>query len=139
MAALAMPAMAEQGYTSFGCTNTVRSNMTVTVNLGNGLKIDNQDNAGIMVRAQGDAAGTGTITVTWARSHDNSNFETTPRFTTLLALNGNTAVLFYTNWSTAVVGAAGYIKPVSIANADTGANATNFTIWLVKKTVKPAP
>lgn len=137
---LTMNVMADATYQDFGITNRVMANGTTSVNLGSGLKIDNQDNASAMFLFQGDAAGTGAMTITWARSHDGTNYETTPRFVTATALNGNTAVIFFTNLIPIThIGASIFIKPVSIANADVTANATNCSLLLLKKNPKRAP
>src|SRR6516165_5256007 len=45
-------ARADQGIQDFAITNVVRSNTTVTVNLGSGLKISEQDQCGIMLMGQ---------------------------------------------------------------------------------------
>jgi hypothetical protein len=133
-------ARADQGIQDFAITNVVRSNTTVTVNLGSGLKISEQDQCGIMLMGQGDAAGSsGVLTLTFARSVDGTNWETHPKFTVLSAVNGTTAILEYTNLSSAVIGAAGWIKPVSVQSADTSANLTNVFLYLSKKNTKRAP
>ena len=139
VAALAIPAMADVGTIDFGITNKVINNATTTVNLGSGVLIDKQDQCSFEFRYQGDQAGTGGLTITFARSSDNVNFETTPRFTWAPVLNGNTAVVAWTNFPSAMIGASGYIKVISIANADVNASATNCVLRLVKKTIKFAP
>jgi hypothetical protein len=137
--AMSPAAKADAGYQSFGCTNTVRSNTTVSVNLGSGIKIDNQDSAGLTITGTGDAAGSsGAVTITFARSYDGTNWETHPKFTAATAVNGTTFVLEYTNLPNTVVGSAIYIKPTSIVSADTGANFTNFDVGLTKKNTKRA-
>jgi hypothetical protein len=138
--ALALSAQAEVGMINFGITNAIGVNATTSVNLGNAVKIDNQDNCGIMLKFQGNAAGTEQILVTLKRSPDNVNWETLPTITGISAvLNGTTAVVAYTNLPAAVVGAAGYLKVSSIVNASATAGATNASLYLVKKTVKAAP
>ena len=137
--ALAVPAMGEVGMINFGITNSIANNATTSVNLGSVVSITGQENCGMMMKFQGSEAGTGLITVTFARSPDNSNWETSPRFTWINSLNGNTAVVGYTNFTATQIGAAGYLKVVSIANADANASATNASLYLCKKTVKAAP
>jgi hypothetical protein len=134
-----MTASAEVGLKSFGITNSIAANATHTsaANVGVAVKIDNRDNAGLMLKFQGNAAATEAITVTFARSPDNSNWETTPRFTWAAALNGNTAVVAYTNLSTAVVGGAGYLKVISIQNGNGGTvHATNASLHLIDKKIE---
>jgi hypothetical protein len=136
---LASAALADVSLLSFGITNRFINNATVTANMGNVVKVDGQDNAGLMLKMAGDQAGTGVITITFARSPDNSNWETTPRFTMTAAVNGVTPVVAYTNLNTATIGAAGYLKVISMANADASAICTNCSLYLVKKTIKHAP
>ena len=88
--------------------------------------------ADLVVKLQGDQAGTGNVTLTFARSHDGTTVETTPRFTRVFALTGNMAVVGYTNLFAANT-AARYIVLISAQNADATASATNVTITLVPK------
>ena len=115
------------------------SNTSITANLGNAVKIAKTDNVGIMMACQGNASGTGVVTITWARSADGITYETTPRFTTLCVLNNTTAVASYTNISASVIGPSQFIKLVSIANADATASGTNASIKVFVKTLKPSP
>ena len=131
-----MAVQADVGTLDFAVTNKMQANATTSVNMGNAVYIGAQDACGIEVKIQGDAAGTGVQTLTFARSVDNTTFETTPRFTMTTALNGTTAVVCYTNIPNTVIGAAGWLKCVTYQNADAVANATNVTIRLIKKTIK---
>jgi hypothetical protein len=90
----------------------------------------------VVLKFQGDGAGTGAITVTFARSSDGTVWETTPRVAWVTALNGNTAVVAYTNLNAALLGSAPYIKVMSIANADASRAATNASLTLVKKNLR---
>jgi hypothetical protein len=137
--ALAWPAIAEVGTIDFSVTNKATANNTTTGNVGNSVAVTSQDRAGLMLKMQGDGSGTGNVTLTFARSADNSNWETTPRFTWTAALNNTTAVVACTNLDNTIVGAFGYLKVISIANADGSVNATNFSLTLTKKTIKPSP
>lgn len=92
----------------------------------------NGDRADLVVKMQGDQAGTGNVTLTLARSHDGVTIETTPRFTRVFALTGNTAVVGYTNLFAGNT-AARYIHLISAQNADASASATNVTISLIPK------
>jgi hypothetical protein len=134
-----LPARAEVGTISFGITNAIGANATTSANLGNAVKVDGQDNCSLMLKFQGDGSGTGAVTVTLARSPDNSNWETTPKWSFATALNNTTAVVFWTNMPAAQLGAAGYVKVTSIVNADATINGTNASLYLVKKTIKAAP
>ena len=103
------------------------------------VKIDKQDNIGVLLSFQGNGSGSDEITVTFARSGDGTTFETTPRFTWAIPANGTTAVVAYTNLSSAVIGSAGYLRVISVQNASTNRNMTNSSITIIKKTVKPSP
>lgn len=133
---LACAAWADVGSENLGTTNRIINNATTTASLGRVVKVDNHNEVGVMVKFEGTQAGTGAITLTFARSPDNTNWETTPRFTWATALNGTTPVVAYTNL-TALVGAAGYLKIVSVQNADASASATNFSVTVVKKRLRP--
>lgn len=137
--AAAFTVQAEVGMVSFGITNTIGKDATTSVNLGSALSVTGQDNIGLMLKTAGSEAGTGLVTITFARSPDNVNWETSPRFTWVNSLNGVTPVVGYTNIPSSVIGAAGYIKVVSIVNADANVNGTNSALYLVKKTIKAAP
>jgi hypothetical protein len=139
-ALVAASAMAEVGTISFGIGTRITNNVTMTAAgaIGAAVDIRGQDNCGLMLKMAGSEAGTGAVTVTLARSPDNVNWETTPRFTFIAALNGTTAVVAYTNLPAATIGAAGYLKVISIANADANATGTNASLTLVKKTIKAA-
>jgi hypothetical protein len=138
-AVLVLPAMAEVGTIDFSITNSIAANATTSVNLGNAVSVTGQDNAGLMLKVQGNAAGTGLITITFARSPNNTDWETSPKFTWVNSLNGTTAVVGYTNLSSTWIGAAGYLKVVSIVNADASCTGTNASLTLVKKTIKASP
>jgi hypothetical protein len=137
--AATLPARAEVGTIDFGITNSIANNYTTTVNLGNAVAITGQDRGGLMLSMTGSQAGTGLVTITFARSPDNVNWETTPRFTWAAALNGTTPVVACTNLDQTVVGAFGYLKVVSIVNADASCLGTAASLKLVKKTIKASP
>ena len=105
---------------------TTRTTGFAVVPLGNATRYD------LVVKMQGSQAGTGLVTLTMARSHDGETIETTPRFTSAFALNGNTAVVGYTNLDTHIK-AARYLHLISAQNADASASATNVTITIVPK------
>lgn len=127
---------ADIGTQSAGITNTIAAATTNTAPVANIIKIDNQDTCGLQFRIQGDASGTGAVTLKLARSVDGTTFETAPQITLATALNGTTAVVVYTNISTTFLGAAGYLKVVYIANADATANATNVLLTVIKKNTR---
>lgn len=103
------------------------------------ISISKQDNVGVVLRFTG--AGTNAVdnlVVTFARSADGSNFETTPRWTWTVPLNATTAVVGYTNLNASALGAAAYLRVVSVQNTGNN-NATNVYIEVIKKTIKASP
>lgn len=138
---LLTPARAEVGSIDFGINPTVTNNVTSTsaTAVGTAVAVTGQDACGLLFMTQGNAAGTGLVTITFQRSPDNVNWETSPKFTWINALNGTTAVVGYTNLPNTVVGAAGYIRVYSIQNADASASGTNSVLNIVKKTIKASP
>jgi hypothetical protein len=139
MAVAMLPAMADVGTENVGITNSIVNNATTSANVGRAIKIDKQDNVGLLFKFQGTAAGTDAITITFARSVDGTTWETTPRFTWATALNGTTAVVTYTNLNSSLIGAAGYLKVISIQNASATVLGTNASLTVIKKTLKPSP
>ena len=138
-AIIAVPAKAEVGTIDFGITNSIQKNSTITANLGNAVAVTGQDKAGLMLKFAGSVAGTGLVTVTIARSPNNVDWETTPQFTFIAAGTGTTPVVAYTNLDSSTIGSAGYLKVVSIVNADANLIGTNASLTLVKKTIKASP
>ena len=128
-----LPVCAEVGTINFLSAGTITNSTTRTTGFSD-VKIEDQEVVAIQMEFQGSQAGTGLITCTMARSKDGITFETTPRFTAIAALNGNTAVVAFTNL-TALTGGAHSLRLVSVQNADASASATNCTISIVKKRV----
>jgi len=140
VAVLVLPAFAEVGITDLGVTNKFTANYTTVANVSsNSVYLPKTTDVGLELQIQGDAAGTGLITMTFARSYDGIAWETTPRFTWQVPLNGTTAVVGVTNIAASTIQSAAYLKCVSIANADATANATNCVLRVVRKTIKPSP
>lgn len=135
LALFALSAPAQVSVINVGITNSVINNATTSTSMGNVINVSKQDFVGMEFRGQGDRAGTGIQTLTFARSTDGTTFETTPRFTWTLSLNGNTAIVGYTNFPNAVIGGAHSIKLVSIANADASATVTNTSLRVLLKRV----
>jgi len=136
----ALPSRADVGVVDLGVTNKFVASVNTTVNISsNSVFLPKVDAVGLEMRFQGDAAGTGLITATFARSVDGVYWETTPRFTFIAALNGTTAVVAYTNLVNSIIGPAAYLKCISVTNADGTANATNAVIRVIRKTLKPSP
>ena len=135
---LAAPVFADVGIIDMGCTNVVNSNIVVTVNLGNAVKLAKNDNVGLLVSFQGVQIGTDTIKYNFVRSADAITWETTPTFTIAFAANGTTNVVAYTNIPASMIGAAPYIKLNSITAA-VNPHVTNHTVKIITKTLKPSP
>lgn len=136
--ALPQTAQADVGTKNFSITNSIAANGTVTsaANVGTAVKIDNRDNCSLVFSAAGSTAQNGNLTFTFVRSADNVTWETQPTFTWVVPLNNLTPIVAWTNFPQAVIGSAGYIKCISIANANTTALATNASLKLVDKVTK---
>lgn len=133
-----VPAVADVGTQNLSVTNKFTTAITETANLGNSFFAEKQDQIGLQVKMQGDGAGTGNIIICISRSIDGSVWETTPCFLWRVALNGNTAVVGYTNLNRDILGPAGYIKVLSVANTN-DISATNCSITAAVKTIKSSP
>lgn len=129
-----LPCQAQKtSITDVGITNSIAANATTTANLGSAIDLRKHRDCGLLLSFQGDAAGTDNITVTIVRSLDSSTWESTPGISWVTAANGTTAVNSYTNLTTSQLGAARYIKILSIANAAASANMTNCSLKVIRK------
>lgn len=132
------PAHADTGVETVISSATFTNAATRTTGFTD-VEITKQDNVGVVLSFQG--AGTNDVanlTVTFARSVDGTNFETTPRFTWPVTLNATTAVVAYTNLTSSTIGAARWLRVISVQNAGDN-NATNAAIYVIKKTIKASP
>lgn len=138
LALFTLPATADIGTKSFGITNTIAANATHTsaANVGGVVKVDNRDNVGLEFKFAGAGAGTDNITVILKRSVDGVTFETHPRFTWIVAQTTTTPVVAYTNLSTAVIGAAGYLAIHSIQNGSATIDMTNASLKVIEKSIR---
>lgn len=132
-----VPAFADVAVEAMLSAGTVTNETTRTTGF-TAVEIPKVNNVGLALRFTGAGAATDNLTLTFARSVDGSNYETTPRFTWRVALNGTTAVVGYTNLVESTIGAARYLKLVSIQNEGTN-NATNVYVEVIKKTIKASP
>ncbi len=115
-------------------TNTLNNTTTVTANLGNAISLNAVESLGFAYTWQGSVAGnTNNITFTFARSIDNTNWETTPKLTWVIPMNGATTNTAYTNWGSAYIGPAAWIKILSAQNGDNACNATGGVFKVSKK------
>ena len=132
------PAQADVGTADFGITNSIAAAGTNTTapTIGSSINVDNVDSVGLQFTGAGSAAGTSDIVIKLARSGDNSNFETTPLITWQFAAAGATTNTYFTNLTSSVLGSAGYLKVVSIGNANASCNITNASLAAVKKKLR---
>lgn len=131
------PALADTAVEAMLSAGTLTNSATRTSGFTD-IEIPKVNNVGLVLRFTGAGAATDNLTLTFARSVDGSNFETAPRFTWKVALNGTTAVVGYTNLVESTIGAARYLRLVSAQNEGTN-NATNVYIEVIKKTIKASP
>lgn len=130
----ALPAFADVSTDNVGITNTIAANTTTTLNLGSGIPVKNDRTLGAELRLQGNASGTGAVTVVWARSLDEgTTYETTPRFSWVTALNGTTAVVARTNLPSWFLENSTHVKIISIQNADASAGGTNASLRIARQ------
>jgi len=131
----APPARADVGTQSMGITNTLAASATQTTGVGSVVKVDDHRDIGLVFRGQGSDEGTGNITLLIGRSADGVTFETTPRFSWVVAAASTNAFVAYTNMTETVLGAAGYLKVFSIQNAATN-SITNCSLTVIKKRIR---
>ena len=140
IAMVATVALADVGITDLVVTNKVTASNLTTANVsGNSAYLSKSDRAGIELQCQGNAVGTGAITLTLQRSLDGTVWETTPTLTWATALNGTTALVAYTNLTADILGSAAYLRIYSISNGNATADATNVVVRVIRKTLKPSP
>jgi len=138
MLALAIPeAGAAVSQESFGMTNAIAKNATITANLGSGVKVDNYESVDLLIKVYNAHTDTGNVTVYFARSGDGSTWETSPKFSTTFALTAaqasNTAQYFWVHLPSTTIGSAMWIKPTSVANTNANSDLTNCAVYVWKK------
>lgn len=133
--AILLPVQAAVSVVNVGITNSIAANGTTTANMGNAVLVDNHDNVSAVLAFQGSAAGTGNITVKFARSADGDTYETIG-FTSAIAANGTNAVVGWIDIPVTTLGTAKYLKVLSIANAEAAMVATNASLKIVLKKVR---
>jgi hypothetical protein len=143
LAALVLPVLADVSTQDISCTNTAVYNATQSANMGNAVKLDKTDMVGVMVRIQGNNAAVVTgsssnVVFTFSRSGNGTTYETTGGLTVTNTFNADSAVNTWTPWTKDQIGAAGYIKLVSIYNPHSAVSATNVQVIIVKKSIKPS-
>lgn len=133
--AILLPAQAAVSVVDVGITNSIAANTTTTANLGNAVLVDNHDKVSAVLAFQGNASGTGNITLKLGRSADGTTYETVG-FTNYVAANGTTAVVAWFDIPETTLGSAKYLKVLSIANADASLTGTNASLKIVLKKVR---
>jgi len=114
-------------------TNSWAANATTSANLGNAVKVDKHSTVSVQTAFAGSAAGTDVVTINWKRSADNSTWETTPGLAITVPQNNTTAVVGWTNLSSAAIGGAAYLKISSIVTTDADAVMTNASVKVILK------
>lgn len=124
---------------SFGMTNAIAKNATVTTNLGGGVKVDNYADLSFVWRVYSTHTDAGNITITFARSGDGTTWETGPQFTQTFPITSktNNPQYVWVNVPATTVGSSAWIKPVSVANTNANIDLTNSVLSVVRK--RPAP
>lgn len=137
MVAFVMPAAAADNagvVTAWSTTLTNNATHTLASTVG-WVKVDRSGSAGVWVKFQGNASGTGNVVTAWARSADGRSYETSPptsmKFTN--ALNGTTAVVGFHPIAADLLRGVHSLKLVSVQNADSTASGTNVVIGIGKK------
>jgi len=122
---------------SFGCTNSIAVSTTITANMGNAIPLGDHTSVGLEVHFAGSEAGTTGVIYSFARANTDTpvaaDWETVPLLTAGFAQNGIVAVVGYTNLPVAAIGAARWIKLVSVQNQDADAVLTNHAAYVVLK------
>ena len=143
LALLSLPAFAEVGTTSFGTTNRINAAATNSTagaaGVGGAVLCDQMNHAALVIAGSGSASDTGNLLLTFARSGDGTTYETTPRFNVLAALNSTTAIAVWSDVPVTTLGPAYSLKLISVANTNANSAITNFSVKLIKKTIKAAP
>jgi hypothetical protein len=135
--AVCLPAKADVSVINVGITNLIGTNLTSTAGMGNPVAVKNDSSVGAELRFAGSASGTEAVTMIWARSMDGgTTYETAPRWSWVMALNGTTAVVARTNIPSWFVENSTHIKVISIANASTTANGTNASLRVSQQRFK---
>jgi hypothetical protein len=129
VAALAVSAQAQQySVNTLSTTNAISANTTITP--GSVIAATKHLNVALQPSFALANSGTANVTFSFARSVDGTTFESTPSVSLVVAANGTNTVTGFTNVS---MGAGGYLKLTSVANA----NSTNVTGLNVLYGIKP--
>jgi hypothetical protein len=135
MAFLAPPAKAQVvtgSAVDFGITNTITVG-TITANMGSGVYVGGQSTASLELQFVSTATNVGNLTLTFLRSKDNSTWETTPKFTWGIPMNGTNLVVAWTNLPASTLGAAQWIKCIQAVHDTSSGSASSVLLSLVKK------
>lgn len=137
IAALALPqaARAEVGTIDFGITNiiTAAATNTGTAYVTNTAKTDNVDNVDVMFTGAGNAAGTGTIRLTFFTLPDGTTSCTNWTWDWTFNTVGAAQIQVRTNFPATIIGSAGAIGVYASGNANASCSVTNARLKLIKK------
>lgn len=130
-------ALGDRGQT-VALTNAIPASTTESTHVGSGVDLREWENVSLQTSFNSGSAGTGTVTLTFARSGGRLGpadsgivYETTPRFTWVLAANGTNTVVGHTNLPRDSISGAAALRLVSVA---AGTNAlANFTLTVTRK------
>lgn len=127
-------ALGDRGQT-VALTNVVPASSTESTLVGSPVDIREWDRVGLLLSFASPSAGTANTTLTFARSGSKelatAVFETTPRFTWVVAANGTNTVVGFTNLPNDSLSGVSFLKLISVG---TGTNiVTNLTVTVTRK------
>lgn len=127
---MALGASAQQyEVNTLGCTNNVPNNSTTTADLGSAIGVTKSGEVGLQVAFGLTGAGTTACNFKFATSLDGTTYDVGKHTITLVPAGTATV---NTNL-TVDVGAAGYLKLISITAANNSAAMTNIVVKYSKK------
>lgn len=119
-----------QQYNTGSITTVVAASTTTNTTSGIGVfAVQKYEDVTIWTNTKIADSGTDNTVVSFAKSADGTTYETVPSVVITVANTGTTAVNTITNIN---VGAAGYLKLVSVVNGDASGNLTNI-VTVAKK------
>lgn len=116
-------------YTNLPFATTLTNSVAYSYVATNTISMVHYGEVGFEWRFQGTAAGTANQMITFVRSNDGTNWETTPLLVWTVPLNGTNSVVALTNF---LVGPHLWLKPLYSTNAGT-VDATNCVLYYGKK------
>ncbi|MHC1762917.1 MAG: hypothetical protein AB9869_01240 [Verrucomicrobiia bacterium] len=133
--AFSVPVAASVNTDTVSITNTVAAETTATTGMGSAVNVQNAEHVTVFLSFKAANAGTSNVVLTLARSPTGVTWETTPQIPLTVAANGTNTVNFMTNITKEVIGACGYIKAVSLQNAQTNA-LSSIVLQILQKRIR---